>query len=410
MSRATPRLLALALLLAAGAAWARVEPATPDPDLGRLLTGVVHIVTAMQTAIGKWFAGDALIQRLGKQIAVVLFALVTTWGLIKSMLLGKGFAGLAGDAVLPLFMTALVFAACDAGLGLKIYRSMVTLALMLPTGEARPTLIDPGALGLQVIEVFGRAGLTVWKMDFGSGISISRLIGGIGKIIAGIGLMACGALGCATIMLAQMAGALGALLAPVLIPWGIWAPTSFLFTGWLRYMITSGLQIVVTYAIGAMVAGIASRFIEPGAISAPSSPTEALGMAGGLLLFAMISLMFMMKAAELASGLVSGDGSLSSDGWQSAGRLTGVTVAGKGLKLAAQKTLGPVIKEAGSLGLALAGRTAAGRKVKQVAANVKERYQRFKHGAPPPPPPPPKPPHQPLTRRSVQARQREGGR
>lgn len=410
-----PRRLILTLLLCAGAAWAQAEP-PPEPELGRLLGGVVAIVSAMQTAIARWFGGDPQIQRLGKLIAVTLLALVASWGLIKAMLLGKGLASLAGDAVMPLLLTGLVFAACDAGLGLKIYRSMLTLAQMVPLEGARPTRIDPGFLSLQIIETFGRAGLNVWNIDFGHGLSLSpsALIGGIAKLCAGIGLMACGALGCATILMAQMAGALGALLAPVLIPWGIWGPTSFLFTGWLRFMITSGLQIVVTFAIGSMVAGVAASLIEPGRLIVTGGFVEALGMAGGLLLFALISLMLMMKAAELASGLVSGDGALSSSGWDTASRLSGLGVASQGAKLFGQKIAWPAAQQGARYGLKLAAMTPPGRKIQQGMANLKQRVERFMSGgrsggAPgPAPSAAAKPAHQPLNRGSVQARR--GGR
>jgi hypothetical protein len=227
------------------------------------------------------------------------------------MMLGRGLGALAGDAVMPLLLLGLVFAVTEAQLGRKIFESLLAIARVIPGTNASNT----DTLSLELLRIFGRAGMNVWNIDFGSGFDVNRLIGGVAKLFAGLALMICGALGCATILLAQMSAAIGAMLAPVLIPWGIWQPTSWLFTSWVRFMVSSGMQVVTTFAIGALVASVSRNFVADMAVNG-GTVLEALGIAAGLVLFGVLCLLIMSRADSVASGLVSGDGTLSTGGWQ----------------------------------------------------------------------------------------------
>lgn len=155
--------------------------------------------------------------------------------------------------------------------------------------------------------------------------------------------MVCAALAVAALLTAKFQIALAIGLAPLLIPWLVFKPTEFLFSGWLSFLLKAGFGLVGVLAVGAVVSDGAvamSSMIS----SMPTSDEGVLtfaAMAGMSIIFAFL----MLKASDIGSGVISG----------SATGIGGISAVAKGAAVMA-----PVAMAAGIAGaVGSAARTGA---------------------------------------------------
>ncbi len=357
--------------------------------------------------IESWKAGNAVLNSLGQKIAVTLFGLIFMWGIIKSWVTGKGMAQLVGDLVQPLVLLGVTLYAINGNFGQAIADSTGSLASAFANGSAPPASTTARTL----MNKFAEAGITIVfnplqdkastaqqqtdtsSSDSGSwsnfsvsaiGSAIVEKLGGMAataysylvRIIAMVALMLCGAIGAGMIILAQLMIALGIVLAPVMIPWGMWTPTAFLFTGWLKFMITAGMQVVVTFAMGSLLTGVATSMAAR--VATESGQLGSFGLSAGLLLFSVLCIYLMLKVDAVAVGLVQGDGSTGLRQWSAAA--VGAAKSGAAAAKSAASAPGTAVN-AGAAGLAHARNAGAGAERGTNAGSLREAMQAQRFGA-----------------------------
>lgn len=103
--------------------------------------------------------------------------------------------------------------------------------------------------------------------------------------------------------------AVGMILGPVLVPWLLLEPASFLFDGWLRFMITAALWKIVGAALmvitNAAIVAARSQVDNSTLFTATSTDIQSLIVVS---IITCIGIFMMWQAPSIASGLVSGSG------------------------------------------------------------------------------------------------------
>lgn len=123
-------------------------------------------------------------------------------------------------------------------------------------------------------------------------------------------VLACG------VMLLELIGAeltikFATVFAPLLVPWVLFKPMSFLFSGWLRALLIGGMGFLVALL---MISGFASFITEAGKIISTNTTDAYLLGSGAALTFLPVLLgcfiFFLLapKANNIASALISGSG------------------------------------------------------------------------------------------------------
>ena len=150
---------------------------------------------------------------------------------------------------------------------------------------------------------------------FWHGISflIASLIGGVFLILVLILLLAMFCLLYAQIIWAQIALAICVLVGPLLIPWLVFPPMSFLFWGWLRAMLTYTLYGVVAGAILNVFMNVGLAFLNRLIHSALTFEDLSEMFTWFIILGPLVISGFLaaMKVGELSQVLLSGAGSAS---------------------------------------------------------------------------------------------------
>jgi len=143
------------------------------------------------------------------------------------------------------------------------------------------------------------------------------------KIIAAIALLLMGGVYVLVVQMGSILLSVAFILGPILVPWYLLPATEFLFTGWLKFTIVAGLYKVVAWLLVTIVIGgvlPALTALLNGITSAVSTNTDDYYGSAYLTYMAVAFVAcvgaYMMKLAPtIASGLISGQGRLNTDGF-----------------------------------------------------------------------------------------------
>lgn len=179
-------------------------------------------------------------------------------------------------------------------------------------------------------------------------------------------------------LLSQLAVIIGVAIGPIMIPWMLIPATSFIFEGWLKFMITAGMWKVV----GAIVFAIANPTIR--SLAQKTYNTNGMEsefgtltlMALGILFVSVVIAVLMSKIQEIAQALVSG-GSMGglSQRWSTA-KITG---AATGTSRAVAATGGGVGMARNAAKAASAARAGGASKAGAAVAGAKYAAQQARH-------------------------------
>ena len=150
---------------------------------------------------------------------------------------------------------------------------------------------------------------------FTKGISflVASLMGGVFMALMLILLLLMFCLLMAQVIWAQFALAVAILIGPILIPWMVFPPMSFLFWGWFRTMLTYTFYGVIAGAVFNIFMNVGLAFLDR-LITATLSFEDLFGVFRWyLILWPLIvsGILASLKVGELAQLLVSGAGSAS---------------------------------------------------------------------------------------------------
>lgn len=221
----------------------------------------------------------------------------------------------------------------------------------------------PVYLAYQFMKVFDKAisvnvipsDLTVWYEKFGFILAhpIATLIALLMVVASAIVLAGVGALVVAEVFLAAISMDLALALTPILVPWVMWRPTSFLFDAWLKTILASGLGFLVASLLGKgslAFVEVASTLADGLTYGKTYSIASVAAAYGGFFLISLIFAFLASKVIKLAESLIGG-GVLSGFSIQAfrngVGNLNRVAARGGAVARAAGKAGLPVVGAVG---------------------------------------------------------------
>lgn len=261
----------------------------------------MQLVQALETKIDA-FRTDNRLAGAGRKLLGLLGFIVIAWAILKNMLLKPGLPQLVADLVFPLVVIGLGLSAISGNLGSLIAATVEELAAAL--GSSRSD--QAGAAG----KFLGNIVATIqsvwsssppWKFaDLGASYVAALLL----QLVAMAFVTLAGAIGLGVLFMGKLQLALACMLGPLMIPWLLWKPTEFLFSGWLTFLIRGGFILVAVYAIERVMSeamgnlGDIARSTDAGIDSAV--------VYGTISLMAVLFAFLMLKSAEIGAGIVSG--------------------------------------------------------------------------------------------------------
>jgi hypothetical protein len=325
----------------AGVEVAEVQASERPVNVGLVNQSVNDAIAAFKNLIAiannaiKSIQTNSTLKSYGKRLTLMLASIVIIWAILKNIALKQSFPQLVGDLIFPLVIAGFVLTAGLDMLPGVIEGVVKSVAGVFGAGTETMENTFAAAMFKSIGDVWGaeKAGSGLWNAITAPISSVAMLIFKIGVVL--IMLMAT-ALGVAAILVAKFQIALAIALAGLFIPWIMFKPTEFLFSGWLNFFLKAGFGLVGIFAVGAVVQAGALGL----ATMIPATTTDLAGvltyaaMAGMSVIFAYL----MLKASDIGEGLVGGSatgiGQLSSVAKGSAasspGKMAGAAVGGVG--------------------------------------------------------------------------------
>lgn len=177
----------------------------------------------------------------------------------------------------------------------------------------------PVYMAFKFMEVFDKAinvavippDITTWygKLGFVLSNPVSTLIALVMVVLSAVTLAVAGTVVVSEIFMASISMDLALALAPVLAPWIMWRPTSFLFDAWLRTILASGMAFLVASLMGkgALVfVGEAAKIANPDQLGKVYSLSSVAAAYGGFFLLSLVFLFLATKVTQLASSMIRG--------------------------------------------------------------------------------------------------------
>lgn len=369
------------------------------------------------TAFDKTVEGltkNADIKSAGARLAGIAVLVMMVWGAMKCLLGGKGIGEVIGEWVPVLIAFAVVTAILDQGVGEQIVSFMNSVASSISGGiqvDSAKSLVPS-----VIKKVFGSV-TQIAEMPlttdtgWGGAALAAMLLAGVLKLATIVVVLLAGCVYLAIALMSMVSVALVLALAPLLVPFLIFTPLSWLFDGWLRFLLGACMMKIV----GAFMLNLTSAILTQMTVVAKLAAADSTGsglsqmasdplLYGCLLFLAVLSALLMAQVPAIATGLL--QGSAAGAGFKG---LAGVTQSAGGRATAAAAGLvgsGAVSGYQRTVGAAMAaqqGKYDAMNGISPKAMKYQNAHQHrayvMAHGreankdkpAPPPPPPPRQP-------------------
>lgn len=309
------------------------------------------VVTLANNAINS-IRGNTAVKAYGERLTIMLTGIVIVWGIIKNIALKQSLPQLVGDLVFPLVIAAFVIGAGIGKLPEVVDSSIAAISGIFGAGGADGMEIGIASNLLKSATLIWNASSPSQSEGSIFGVALSAfamLLLRIGIILL---IVVAAGLAVAAILVAKFQMALAIALAPLLIPWLVFKPTEFLFSGWLNFFLKAGFGIVGVFAVSSVVIAGSKGMANLIENVPPDSAAVVTYLAmGGM---AIILTYLMLKAADIGEGIISGGatgiGQLTSVAKGSAastpGRLAASSagLAGSAAKLGAAQAAGKALQ------------------------------------------------------------------
>lgn len=299
-------------------------------------------------------AANSSLQGFGRYLTAFFLAALMIWSAVKTMASGKGIGELIGEWV-PIFVSfGLVTLFLDQSAGNLIVSTMDGIGSAIGGGNmstidsAIRTTAEPIFKAIAAVSdqprVTGASSSEGFLATMFAG-AVSGLMGMIAKVITVFILIMAGVLMVATTIMGFISVKLVLLLAPVMVPFLMFRPMSWMFDSWLRFLLGACmLKIVVAFllkvAAGLLTAmsGLAAQHYAEAKGASPLETMQAdIVLLGMMLVFALLAMLLLMQAPSIATGLLSG--SAGGTGFQGIKGLT-QSVGGRVSSTASTKAAG----------------------------------------------------------------------
>lgn len=274
------------------------DPGTaPLLAMGQNLWRGLALIVVVWTGLKIAFSGQGF---KPWDLVAVITALAIPWTLLSLYTTPVPGVGLPFPAIIPVGADEIAQRfANDASLDLMLTEMQLSENFRQNLADARavdgPRILQLGAIIKAAVENF-----TAWLTGLGFGIAFTLCF----LLISGICF--------AQVLWAQLALAILVFLGPVLIPFMVWSPLSFLFWGWFRAIWTYSLYSIIAAAIVRVWTALSVSMIESLNAHITGQAAGLPGPDAGAFLIAIFPLVIAavlaaIKVPELA-GMIVGTG------------------------------------------------------------------------------------------------------
>jgi hypothetical protein len=239
---------------------------------------------------------------LGKNLIATISIVVITWSIIKGIILSSTLIVILSDLLFPIIFVGLGLGFLDNNLGEIIVDSIQSVGNIFTNSE-----LTSSSSSKSFVENMLKTMILIWDAPnnlnlYDLGIDVAAIF--FMKLISIFCIAGSIASGLSVILIAKFQISLAIALGPILIPWGIWKPTEFLFNGWLNFLIKSSFTSLTVSIIEYSLRGSIIKLSEL-AGSVPPGVSSAY-VYGVLTLISILFVLLIMKSAEIGSAIVSG--------------------------------------------------------------------------------------------------------
>lgn len=337
--RATRRTLLVVALIACTVSYSQLPPPAPVPAPSPSATPgafpltpeqlTAKLSSTVETELNRLKA-NAQLKGFGEAVTAFFLVLLLTWSALKNMAGGKGVGELIGDWVPILVSFGVVFLFLDKTAGEIIERTMNVIgssisggsvstldsalrAGMLPVFKAIAAVVDMPRVTATSADpsgsIFSSATWISWMASLGS-----IIMAAIGKVVAAFLLVLAGVVMAAHIIMGFVSVTLVLALAPVMVPFLMFKPLSWLFDSWLKFLLGACMLKIVALFLLNIAAGLVASVSQLAAFAAAEARVATaaesffvdLLLYGILVAFATLAALLMSQAPGIASGLMSG--------------------------------------------------------------------------------------------------------
>jgi len=125
------------------------------------------------------------------------------------------------------------------------------------------------------------------------------------KVVIAALVVAAGLIYSMQVIMSQIMINIGLIFAPLLVPWIMWQATAFLFNGWFKFMIVSGITKVVGALLFGLTAGMLEHVTTLSEKAAAEPLTSYFYYIASAIVVAIMG-MLMSQTVSIANGLVQG--------------------------------------------------------------------------------------------------------
>jgi type IV secretion system protein TrbL len=268
-------------------------------------------------------ANNSSLQGFGSYLTAFFLVSLMVWASVRTMASGRGFGELIGEWV-PIFVSfGIVSLFLDRSAGNLIVSTMNGIgsaiggANMSTIDSAIKTCAEPIFKAIAAIvdqpRVTSATSWDSWWQSLLAGAA-SMIMGALAKVVTAFILVMAGVIMVATVIMAFISVQLVLLLAPIMVPFLMFRPLSWLFDSWLKFLLGACmLKIVVAFLLNvaaALLTNMGSLAMKHYTEAQNAPPLEALYvdivLFGMMLVFALLSMLLLMQAPGIANGLLSG--------------------------------------------------------------------------------------------------------
>lgn len=257
-------------------------------------------------------------QRLMGLLTVILIAWTGIWSLFSD----GGFPEALAKLIKITFTAGICVFLLKPDTQQSLVKGFDYFSARAASATGAPVNMENPAQGVQTVMSAGlNAAMSLWRsqqstedkkswMQIAASEGVMNLIvasiieGGAKVIITGLIVVTLG-IYVFVIATAMVLVQIGLTMAPIMVPWLLWDATAFLFSSWLKFMVTAGVvKIVASLNLG-MTWGLLEA-VKTLANSASATPVfdEFAYLTAALL--ALLMAFLMLQTYSIASGLVSG--------------------------------------------------------------------------------------------------------
>lgn len=316
----------------------QTAPAAPTGEITGSYDGLSAdtVVRDISNAVGselRRLSRSTALESTGRYISAALLIIMMTWTLLKTMATGRGIADIFAEWTPVVVGFGVVTLFLDKDVGQLIVATMDGFAAAI-AGTSMSSLESAIHAGLDPIFRAITAVVTQPSVTLGTSASSWSITGALGwiamnaaamlmSIIAALAtaflLIVAAVVMAAHIIMGFISVQVVLALAPVMVPFLMFKPLSWLFDSWLRFLLGACmLKIVVAFmmnVIGGLTTamnGVSARyFAEARRLSAAGAFHTDVILLGLMVVLAMLATLLLMRAPEIASGLLSGSASAS---------------------------------------------------------------------------------------------------